>query len=153
VKEEYPACLMLSGADNKRYARIETDLENKMTFVTDSYPRTRDETGALFNNYHVGVNNRYKEAPGDRPREELGFIEYSEQTEKKSNKDRQSECFHCGKDDHWAYECPELPDEKKAELQATRDKGGRAHKQVGQEVDGYDSDSGVSLLINAAIKE
>jgi hypothetical protein len=55
--------------------------------------------------------------------------------------------------DHWAYECLELPDEKKAELQVIRDKGGRAHRQVGQEIDGYDSDSGVSLLINTAVKE
>jgi hypothetical protein len=56
ARKESFACLMLSGADNKRYARIETDLENKMTFGTDSYPRTRDETMTLLNNYHVGIN-------------------------------------------------------------------------------------------------
>jgi hypothetical protein len=155
AKEEYLACLVLSEADNKRYARIETDLENKITFGTDSYyPRTRDETVALLNNYHVGTNNKYTEAQGNRPREELAFIQGGKQTEKKTHKDGQSDCFHCGKDDHWAYECPELPDEKKAKLQALRDKGGRAHRQVGQEVDGWDSDSVISLLINnTAIKE
>jgi hypothetical protein len=154
AKEEYLSCLILSGADNKRYARIEIDLENKMTFGTDSYPRTRDTTVALLNNYHVGINNKYKEAPGNKWREELEFIQVSEQTEKKMNKDGQSECFHCGKDDYWAYECPELPDKKKARLQAIRDKGRCAQRQVGQEVDEYDSDSGISLLINnTAIKE
>jgi hypothetical protein len=59
-----------------RYARIETDPENKMTFGKDSYSRTRDETVALLNNYHVGINVKYKEAPHqetDRARSWLSF--------------------------------------------------------------------------------
>jgi hypothetical protein len=126
AKADELACLMLSGADNKRYARIETDLENKMTFETHKYSRTRDETVALLNNYHVGTNTRHKEVPGNRPREELAFIQGGKQTKKKTNKDGQSECFHCGNDNHWAYECLELPYEKKAELRFQRH-GKRLH--------------------------
>ena len=44
---------MLEGADNSRFGTIKTDLENKTTRGSDSYPRTKDETVGLINNYHM----------------------------------------------------------------------------------------------------
>ena len=53
VKEEYISCLMLDGADNGCFRTINTDLDNKMTCGSYSYPNTKDDTVGLINNFHV----------------------------------------------------------------------------------------------------
>ena len=44
---------MLDGADNGRFGTIEDDLENKIMCSSDSYPKTKDNTVGLINNYYV----------------------------------------------------------------------------------------------------
>ena len=40
--------------DNGRFGTIKTDLDNKMTCGSYSYPKTKYKTVGLLNKYHVG---------------------------------------------------------------------------------------------------
>ena len=52
-KEEYLEYLTLDGSDNSRFGTIKTDLENKMTCGSGSYPKSKEKTVVLLNNYHA----------------------------------------------------------------------------------------------------
>ena len=45
---------MLDGSHNGCYGNINTDIENKITCGSDSYPKTKDDNVGILNNYHVG---------------------------------------------------------------------------------------------------
>ena len=49
-REEYIAYIMLYEADIGRFGTIRTDLEKKVTCVSDSYPNTKDDTMGIINN-------------------------------------------------------------------------------------------------------
>ena len=54
---------------------------------------------------------------------------------KKTNKDGQSDCFHCGGGDHWVSDCPQLTPEQKEKLAEDRKKKketkeGQSHVQI-----------------------
>ena len=49
---------MLYGGDNGCFGAIKTDLYNKMIYGIDIYPRTKDKTVVLLNNYHVSRESK-----------------------------------------------------------------------------------------------
>ena len=54
VKEEYLEYLILDRAENGHFSTIMTDLENNMACESESFPRTKDKTVGIINNYHGG---------------------------------------------------------------------------------------------------
>ena len=44
---------MLDGADNRHFRIIKADLENNIIYGSESFPRTKDKTVEILNNYHV----------------------------------------------------------------------------------------------------
>ena len=98
---------MIDGSDNGRFGTTNNYLEKNMTCGSDSYPRTKDETVWLLNNYHVGKKlTRYIPE-----KEEFDFAQTSSDTKKRNiNKTEEYKCFHYGDKNKWAHECPKLYD-------------------------------------------
>ena len=117
---------MMYGSDNSCFGTIKTDLENKMTCGLDSYPKSKDETVGLINNYHV-IKKLARVTP---VKEYAAFAQTISNTKtSKKKKKGKPECFHCGDPKNWAYEFPQLSDKERDELSATKEKGGCAHAQ------------------------
>ena len=82
----------------------------------------------------------------------------------KKNSAGKLDCFNCGKDDHWSYECPELTAEKRAILKSKYDKRqeGCLHAQISVKlkkvdvagkleviVEGNEPEIGISMLLSS----
>ena len=71
---------------------------------SDSYPKSKDVTVGLLNNYHVR-----KQLTRTIPvKEEVSFTQKNSDTKvdtktKKDNKKLKSNCFRCSNPYHWAY--------------------------------------------------
>ena len=50
---------MLDGAYNRRFVTIKTYQYNKMMCGSYSYPKSKDKTVGLINNYHVSKQNMF----------------------------------------------------------------------------------------------
>ena len=83
-------------------------------------------------------------------KEESAFAQTSINTKKrKINKKGESECFHYGDPNHWAYEYPQLSEKERDEIITTKEKGGRIQTKVSEVVeDNRDSENGISMLVN-----
>ena len=53
LKEKYLACIMMDGSDNSSFGNVKTNLENKITCGSESYPKSKDKNLERLNNYHV----------------------------------------------------------------------------------------------------
>ena len=88
---------MMNGEEKVNVGTIKTDLEKKMTCGSGSYPRTKDRTVGLLNNYNV-VKKHTHATP---VKEEFTFVHTSSDTKtSKTNNKRVSDFFHCGDPNH-----------------------------------------------------
>ena len=83
----------------------------------------------LINNYHVSEQL----TQATPVKEEVAFSYTSSNANTiKTHKNGGYNCFHCIDPNIWANECPKLSEKEKAELIATKENGGRIHKQVSE---------------------
>ena len=117
-----------------------------MTCGLDSYPKLKYKTVRLINNYLVNKQTM-RAAP---EKEGVVFKQTSSDTKtSKTNKKGESDCFHCGKQNHWTYEFPQLSEKERDELNETKEKGGYIHTQVSEVVkDNIYLENGISMLVN-----
>ena len=106
IKEEYLEYLMLGGEHSSHFENINAGLE-KMTCGSDSYPRTKDRTVGLLNNYHVSKQPMRTVAVKEdaKSRKIIRETKENRYTKKKSNKGKH-DCFQCDNPNHWSYKYP-----------------------------------------------
>ena len=83
-------------------------------------------------------------------KEEFAFVQTSRYTKTiRTKKKGEYDCFHCGKSNHYAYECPQLSERERDELSAIKEKCGRVNTQVGEVVkDNRYVENIISMLVN-----
>ena len=149
--EGYLACLVLSGADNGRYLSLKNKLENSMLLGSDNYPKSREDVIQLLNHYKE-KECKWGSSATRSTQEEVTFLQKGGGNKQKqhdgprTNSKGRSDCFHCKKTDHLAYQCPNLTPEKRAEMEADFYKVKQQHVSVHTQV-GVVVEVGVSMLV------
>ena len=114
VNEEVRACLLFSGSDKNRFAQLKRNYANDYLGRDDNYPRTVEKAVNLLGNYAIPYVR-----PLPRNENNVAFLQSSGRggrgrgrgrggqhkqkgdgpsppPEKKTNKNGESHCFHCG---------------------------------------------------------
>ena len=112
---------------------------------SESYPRIKEKTVGLTNNYHV---SRYPTCTITLTEELESTQTSSEKKTSKTNKKGGSDYFHCGDQHHRACKCPHLSDTERAKLNTTKKKCGRVNTQVSEVVyDNEQSEDGIYMPV------
>ena len=155
VREEYLACQLLMGANRERYESLRMKIKDDMIGNMDTYPKTREAALLRINNWNGPLMGFGRSAAPANEREHgLAFAQTGDSGggDKKTNKNGESNCFHCGKDDHWVADCPDLTPEEKKELEKDTEKRsklrkeGKLHAQIALKPASGDVEVGVVML-------
>ena len=128
---------MLNGSCGRRYNILKARLANTQLLGDDQYPKSRETALNLLNHFQAESYTT-----PTMFQEDVAFIQADANVDTvagdspKTNSKGQSECFHCGKADHWSYACPKLTGKEREELtkKYKARRGDRIHTQVCKEV-------------------